>query len=359
MIRIALLLLFLFLPTLGLTNKIPEAEREAAVAKARVHLAAFDRALDTDEEKAEEAFVAMLAMPDFIQQGLNRHLEAKWEERSLAYRRAAGIRSSTRPSSSSGQITGDQLRKARELQKSLEEIRSLSDEDEMKKTLKTEGWPALEGLNRIYRPSSFREESREKDRPADPSTAGKRVAALKVGAFRERLRKHLGVPLPQSPKAELDGEDASEENSPEVDEQALHVSGSARAVLRKNAELARAIESSEVEGIRQLNEWRIVMGLNPLLIDPKLCDAARDHSKDMANEGFFSHTSPVEGKTSFTQRAKNFGTSARAENIAINGSPSGANSAWFHSPGHHKNMFRNHTTVGLGIHGRHYTQLFR
>ena len=80
----------------------------------------------------------------------------------------------------------------------------------------------------------------------------------------------------------------------------------------------------------------------------------------MAEHKFFAHTSPIKGKESPWDRAMNFNTTARSENIAINGSVEGANKAWFHSPGHHKNMFRgNLTYIGLGISGRHYTQLFR
>ncbi len=148
----------------------------------------------------------------------------------------------------------------------------------------------------------------------------------------------------------------SEKQDEEVE---INASGADRKVLQKNIKLKAELKSDEAEGIRQLNEWRIAMGLKALEIDPKLCDAARDHSEDMAAQGFFSHSSPVKGKGTPWARAKNFGTTARAENIAMNGSATGANQSWFFSPGHHKNMFGGHSFVGLGRCGKHFTQLFR
>ena len=112
--------------------------------------------------------------------------------------------------------------------------------------------------------------------------------------------------------------------------------------------------------LSEVNHWRIALGMDPLLIDPKLCDASRDHCKDMEKLKFFAHQSPVKGKRDPWDRAKNFGTTARGENIAINDSTSASNQAWFFSPGHHKNMFKpDYSVIGLGIKGRHYCQLFR
>jgi uncharacterized protein YkwD len=81
----------------------------------------------------------------------------------------------------------------------------------------------------------------------------------------------------------------------------------------------------------------------------------------MSTRGFFSHTSPVPGKKTPWDRAKRFGTQARAENIFMG--PTDAlrvNQGWFHSPGHHKNMLNpGFTYIGLGRYQRHWTQVFR
>jgi uncharacterized protein YkwD len=114
------------------------------------------------------------------------------------------------------------------------------------------------------------------------------------------------------------------------------------------------------EGIRELNEWRLLLDLNALLIDPKLCEAARGHSEDMNEHGFFAHESPLPGKTTPGDRAAEAGTTGSGENIHMGSSKSAsANEGWFYSPGHHKNMFRpNYRRIGLGNFNKHWTQMF-
>jgi uncharacterized protein YkwD len=79
----------------------------------------------------------------------------------------------------------------------------------------------------------------------------------------------------------------------------------------------------------------------------------------MAEKGFFSHDSPVPGKARFSDRARNFGTTAGGENIH-KGSTDGpdAITSWWHSPGHLKNMMRGWSRTGLGHYKKHWTQLF-
>ena len=139
---------------------------------------------------------------------------------------------------------------------------------------------------------------------------------------------------------------------------AMPISSDDRRVLLDNARAESKLKPTEVDGIRDLNRIRLLLGLRALKIDVKLCEAARDHSKDMREKRFFSHTSPVPGKKSFGDRARRAGTSAHAENIA-GGAQSGAgvNRMWFHSPGHMKNMLGGHRRVGLGHDGR-WTQMF-
>jgi len=133
----------------------------------------------------------------------------------------------------------------------------------------------------------------------------------------------------------------------------------ARQILAQNAILAKQLQREEARCILALNMIRVLLGLNPLVIDLRLCAAARDHSNDMKTLGFFDHTSPVPGKTTPWDRARRFGTSASAENIAAGYSDgNAANMGWFHSPGHHKNMLGNHKRVGVGVAGTYYTELF-
>ncbi len=130
-------------------------------------------------------------------------------------------------------------------------------------------------------------------------------------------------------------------------------------VLAVNARLAVQLDPEEARTVLALNLTRNLLGLPALVIDLKLAAAARDHSKDMEEKKFFAHESPVPGKKTPWDRAARFGTSASGENIFM-GSPDGkvANQAWFHSPGHFKNMLGDHQRVGVGRSGVYFTEEF-
>lgn len=140
---------------------------------------------------------------------------------------------------------------------------------------------------------------------------------------------------------------------------ATPMSDKARQALAKNAQLAPQLDPEEARCVLDLNLTRNLLGLDPLTIDLKLTAAARDHSKDMLEQDFFAHESPVEGKKTPWDRAERFGTTASGENIAMGTLDGGvANLMWWHSPGHHKNMLGDHTRVGLGRQVQHWTELF-
>jgi hypothetical protein len=140
-----------------------------------------------------------------------------------------------------------------------------------------------------------------------------------------------------------------------------------RCIFFANADyrdIMKANESSTIplgikQGIRDLNIMRLIFGQGVLAVNVKLCAASTDHSKDMNEKGFFAHESPVPGKKTPWDRAKNFETVAHGENIAMGMRDSfGANKGWFLSPGHFKNMFKSSfKKVGLGGYERHWTQM--
>ena len=139
----------------------------------------------------------------------------------------------------------------------------------------------------------------------------------------------------------------------------LPLSARDRRTVQENALLRGKIDREEYAGTRALNVLRYLLGLPMVRIDLKLGDAARDHSRDMVKLGFFDHTSPVPGKGTFGERAGRFGTSASSENIAAGQETGpGAITAWWHSPGHHRNMLGNHGRTGLGRDAATWTQLF-
>ena len=139
------------------------------------------------------------------------------------------------------------------------------------------------------------------------------------------------------------------------------------------------------------NVEREKRGLTALAYDPLLETAAQDHSVDMRDRGFFSHTSPVRGKRTVSDRYRAVGLpqTATGENIAISfgiayqagrsvyspaqnggyfsyeyqGEPilphtylSAADAVvtqWMNSPGHRANILRSHFRH-LGVGAAHY-----
>lgn len=131
-------------------------------------------------------------------------------------------------------------------------------------------------------------------------------------------------------------------------------------VIANNVKHRETLSDDESMAIDECNRRRLILGLEPLAIDMKLVAASRDHSKDMIEKDFFSHTSPVPGKEKFTDRAKNFGTTAGGENIAAGyGNGLKVTMGWWYSPGHLKNMMRQGwKRIAVGQTQKHYTQMF-
>lgn len=109
-----------------------------------------------------------------------------------------------------------------------------------------------------------------------------------------------------------------------------------------------------------VNAYRKKQGLEPLQLDEKLCRAAHDHSSDMNQRSFFSHQSPVPGRSRFTDRAGNYNATAAAENIARDCKDAKmAMSLWVNSQHHRENLVGSHTRIGVGVDAKGlYTQVF-
>ncbi len=133
-----------------------------------------------------------------------------------------------------------------------------------------------------------------------------------------------------------------------------------RAVIRRNRKLAEKLLPREARGVLLLNRLRTRLGLRALTIDLRMQAAARDHSRDMAEHDFFSHTSPLPGKTRPEDRGRRAGTTIHGENIHHGSDdPQSALLGWWHSPGHHKNLLQaSFRRVGVGYHALYWTQNF-
>ncbi|MCU0796459.1 MAG: CAP domain-containing protein [Akkermansiaceae bacterium] len=223
-------------------------------------------------------------------------------------------------------------------------------EGPMKPELAKTSMPAIEELAKLLSPTA------ETLVESDPSLAKMRRTAQALASFRDAA---LEAAISTTPVDSLSTLEATEQEailkSSPLPRDGLRILADNRKIAEKNE-----VPADEARGIEECNLWRLYVGLNALVLDPKLCDAARDHSKDMATLGFFAHESPVEGKKTPWDRAKNFDTTASGENIyAGSADPGSANRGWFFSPGHHKNMFSpGQRRIGLGRHNGHWTQLF-
>lgn len=123
-----------------------------------------------------------------------------------------------------------------------------------------------------------------------------------------------------------------------------------------------AVSRFESEVIRLVNEARAQNGLKPLTANWELSRVARYKSQDMADRGYFSHTSPTYG-TPF-QMISAFGLSYRSagENIAYGQrTPQQVVTGWMNSSGHRANILNaSYTQIGVGYvaNGHYWTQMF-
>lgn len=110
------------------------------------------------------------------------------------------------------------------------------------------------------------------------------------------------------------------------------------------------------------NQQRAKNGLPALKVDEMLSKMAREKSRDMSANGYFSHTSPTYGSP--FDMMKQYGITYRSagENIAMGQrSPEEVVNAWMNSEGHRKNILSpNFTHIGVGhiAQGNYWTQEF-
>ena len=116
-----------------------------------------------------------------------------------------------------------------------------------------------------------------------------------------------------------------------------------------------SMTKTEQEIFDMVNEARAEHGLPALSSNPKLLRVARQYSKKMASEGFFSHTGP--GGEDVVDRLNEAGVKryrSVGENIFFSQNernvPRTAVRGWLESPGHRKNMLSpDYTETGLGL----------
>jgi uncharacterized protein YkwD len=108
---------------------------------------------------------------------------------------------------------------------------------------------------------------------------------------------------------------------------------------------SRAVTSLDEGVLHELNAIRIQYGLVPLRQNAQLAAAAAQHSLEMTEDGYFSHSS-FDG-TSFSTRISHFYNLSRYSSWAVGENllwsspsinPAGAVRMWMRSPGHRENI---------------------
>jgi uncharacterized protein YkwD len=109
-----------------------------------------------------------------------------------------------------------------------------------------------------------------------------------------------------------------------------------------------------------VNEERARAGLTPYEYDPALALSAQRHAIDMADQGYFSHTS-LDGR-SFSDRTEAAGYEGfpSGENIARGQtSPEQVMDSWMSSEGHRNNILSSSSNeIGVGYYESHWVQVF-
>ncbi len=105
--------------------------------------------------------------------------------------------------------------------------------------------------------------------------------------------------------------------------------------IEMNQDIKELSQWSSIQSMLSLvNNERKRVGAKPLCLNKKLSSAAQAHTNDMITRNFFSHTGSNGSIVSNRVNRFRYKWNSLAENIAINGSVSGAHQAFMKSSGH-------------------------
>lgn len=111
-----------------------------------------------------------------------------------------------------------------------------------------------------------------------------------------------------------------------------------------------SFNAMQTQMLGYINADRKANGLSALTLDKTLCNGAYLKSKDMAENNYFSHTSPTYGSPFTMMQSLGISYTAAGENIALNTSVKGAYDAFMNSSGHRANILSSSFgKVGLGF----------
>lgn len=122
------------------------------------------------------------------------------------------------------------------------------------------------------------------------------------------------------------------------------------------------LNAYEQQVVELTNNERVERGLEPLKIDVELSKMAREKSRDMSANGYFSHTSPNYGSPFDMMKSWGITYNHAGENIARGQrTPEEVVNGWMNSEGHRANILNpDFTHIGVGYieNGNYWTQEF-
>lgn len=110
------------------------------------------------------------------------------------------------------------------------------------------------------------------------------------------------------------------------------------------------ISAREQQMLTLINQDRVSHGLQPLLIDPELCELARLKSQDIVALNYFAHQSPTYGTVFDMLRARGIGFLRGGENLSKASNVPVSHLRLMNSTNHRANLLTpQYTHIGIGI----------
>ncbi len=125
-----------------------------------------------------------------------------------------------------------------------------------------------------------------------------------------------------------------------------------------------SLTEDEKQVFNLINQKRNEAGLSSLKINDEVQNVARIKAKDMVDNNYFSHNSPIYGTPFNMLNSFKVSYKTAGENIAGNSSNSKAVEAWMNSQGHRANILNSsYNYTGIGVvnsskYGKIYVQMF-
>jgi uncharacterized YkwD family protein len=173
----------------------------------------------------------------------------------------------------------------------------------------------------------------------------------------EQKAPEAEAPAPAQPKAQ-----EQQQAQPKAQEQQAQPQAQKQQQQAKPAAETGELSQYEQKVVELTNQERAKQGLPALEVDAELSKVAKEKSRDMQANNYFSQDSPTYGSPFDMMKQFGIEYSSAGENIAMGQpTPEEVVQAWMNSEGHRKNIMNsNYTHIGVGHveNGHYWTQQF-